>query len=231
MPWNSQEIDPDWPYDLYATRFDLDATTTALLVIDMQSKDVHIASVAPTAQRYPKMAAYFNERVETLVVPNVIKLIDLFRSHDRKIIYTRNGSTTTTGDEVTPRLKRKRRGKPAYNRSSPGYDVDPRLAPTRQDLVVDKLTSGAFAASWLDHALRNMEIRGLVITGVMTDMCVLGTARAAAEIGYDSLICADACATLTERAHTEALLMHARVFGRVADTQQAIEELTASDRR
>ena len=81
------------------------------------------------------MAAYFNERVETLVVPNVINLIDLFRSHDRKIIYTRNGSTTTTADQVTPRLKRKRRGNPAYNRSSPGNDVDPRLAPTCQDLA------------------------------------------------------------------------------------------------
>ena len=65
----------------------------------------------------------------------------------------------------------------------------------------------------------------------MTDMCMLGTARAAAEIGYDSLICTNACAILTELAHTEALLMHARVFGRVADTQQAIEELTSSDRR
>jgi nicotinamidase-related amidase len=230
MPWNAQEIDPDWPYDLYATRFELDAATTALLVIDMQGKDVQIAPDAPIAQQYPKMVAYFNERVDTLVVPNISKLMALFRAHDRRIVYTRNGSTTPTGDEVTPRLRRKRRGKPAYRRTSPGYDVDPRLAPAREDLVVDKLTSGAFTASWLDHALRNMEIRGLIVTGVMTDMCVLGTARAAAEIGYDTLICADACATLTERAHTEALLMHARVFGRVADTQQVIEDLTAPTR-
>ena len=48
-------------------------------------------------------------------------------------------------------------------------------------LVVDKLTSGAFTASFLDHALRNMNITSLVITGILTDQCVLGTARAAAE--------------------------------------------------
>ena len=77
----------------------------------------------------------------------------------------------------------------------------------------------------LDHALRNMHISAVVITGVLTDMCVFGTARVAAELGYDTLICDDACATLTERAHNEALLMHTRRFGRVETTDDVIEEL------
>ena len=77
----------------------------------------------------------------------------------------------------------------------------------------------------LDHALRNMGIRDVVIAGILTDMCVFGTARMAAEIGYNALICEDACATNTQRAHNEALLMHARVFGRVSTTQDALDEL------
>ena len=109
---------------------------------------------------------------------------------------------------------------------TPGLEIDQRLAPTDDDLVVDKLTSGAFTATLLDHALRNMAVTGVVVTGVMTDMCVHGTARTAAELGYDSLICEDACATLTERAHNEGLLTHARIFGRVASTDDVISELT-----
>jgi len=42
-------------------------------------------------------------------------------------------------------------------------------------------------------------------TGVFTDMCILGTARVASELGYKVLIAEDACATLTQRAHDEAL--------------------------
>jgi nicotinamidase-related amidase len=70
-----------------------------------------------------------------------------------------------------------------------------------------------------------MGVTDLVITGVATDMCVFGTARVAAELGYNSLICEDACATYTARAHEEALLMHARVFGKVASTEDVLAEL------
>ena len=94
--------------------------------------------------------------------------------------------------------------------------------------MVDKLTSGAFNASILDHALRNMGVRDVVIVGISTDMCVHGTARVAAELGYNSLICEDACATYTARAHRDALLMHARVFGRVATTDDVLAEILPS---
>ena len=92
---------------------------------------------------------------------------------------------------------------------------------------MDKLTSGGFTASLLDHALRNMGIRSLVITGVLTDACVFGTARGASELGYDSLICEDACATYTQQAHDDALLMHARTFGRVGTTDEVVSELSS----
>ena len=64
------------------------------------------------------------------------------------------------------------------------------------------------------------------MTGVLTDMCVLGTARVASEIGYNSMICEDACATLTQRAHIDALLVHARCFGQVETADDIITELS-----
>ena len=134
------------------------------------------------------------------------------------------------GDEMTERLKLKMPpGGPEMHRGSDGYKTDKRLAPTDANLVVDKLTSGGFTASFLDHALRNMGIRGVVFTGMLTDACVLGTARPAAELGYNTLICEDACATFTQQAHDEALLMHARMFGRIETTDEVISELTTGN--
>lgn len=231
MNWNPQSLDADWPFDILATNFELRPDTTALLVIDMQAGELEIAADSPLAQRYPEIASYWSERLSEKVLPNAARLIAAFRARQCKIIYTRNGSSSTSGDEVTPRLQQMRGGQPpASHRGSAQYQIAQQLAPTRADLVVDKFTSGAFTASTLDHALRNMKMESVVIAGILTDACVLGTARVATELGYNSLICEDACATLTQRAHDEALLMHARIFGRVETTQGVLCELFTEPR-
>jgi nicotinamidase-related amidase len=222
--WNPRDFDPEWPFDLLATEFALNANSTALLIVDMQYNGLRSPLQPKLAQRAPKVAEYWSSRIEGGVVPNIRNLIDCFRSWRGRIVYTRNGNLTSTGDEVTARLKA-RSGQFKHPDRNEDYAIDARIAPADEDLVVDKLTSGAFTASLLDHALRNMGIKSLVITGILTDMCILGTARAASELGYNSLICEDACATLTARAHLEALLMHARVFGRVAATVDVLAEL------
>ncbi|MAE62722.1 MAG: hypothetical protein CMJ18_00495 [Phycisphaeraceae bacterium] len=226
MTWDPHRLDPRWPFDLTRTTFDLDAGSTALLVIDMQVDQITIGPESPMAERHPQIRDDWERRIGECVIPNIERLIDWFRRRDHRIVYTRNGTMTATGDEMTRRLKPRRPvgGQPIH-RNSPGYQVVERLAPRNEDMVVDKLTSGAFTASTLDHALRNMRISGLVMTGVLTDACVFGTARSAAELGYDSLICEDACATFTRRAHDDALMMHARIFGRVDTTDGVLAEL------
>ena len=76
--------------------------------------------------------------------------------------------------------------------------------------------------------LRNHGVTDLVLCGCMTDMCVLGSARAAAELGYNTLMVDDGCATATKRAHDEALLAHGRVFGRVSTAEAVMAELQAT---
>ena len=231
MKWDPRKLDPEWPFELMATDFHLNPRTTALIVVDMQVDQMTIAPNSPLANGYPGIAACWRHRMNDTVIPNIQRLIRFFRKGERKIIYTRNGNVTSTGCEMTERLKSKfPPAGPRSHRDHPGYQVDRRIAPRKADLVVDKLTSGGFTASLLDHALRNMGIRSLVITGILTDACVFGTARAAAELGYNSLICEDACATLTQRAHDEALLMHARIFGRVNTTEAVISELGGKKR-
>ncbi len=226
MKWDPRKLDSEWPFDVLSTDFELHAESTALIVVDMQGHTMTIDPNSALALEHPRLLSYWNRRLGDIVVPNILRLIGLFRGHTLKIVYTRNGNMTPTCDEMTDRLKAKlNRGTLQTDRNSPGYQINAVLAPRPDDLIVDKLTSGAFTATLLDHALRNMGIRSVVITGLLTDACVFGTARAAAELGYNTLLCEDACGTYTQRAHDEALLMHARIFGRVDTTDAVMSEL------
>ncbi len=227
MSWVAREHDPEWPFDLFATDFQLDSVTAALLVVDMQGSDMMIDPSGELGQKHPEIPAYYNHRMKETVVPNIVRLLDSFRSAGRRVVYTRNGRITPHGAEVTARLRRHKPkpGAPPRYRGTPAYDVMPELAPREDELIVDKLTSGAFNSSILDHSLRNMSVTDVVIVGIATDMCVFGTARVAAELGYNSLLCEDGCCTYTARAQEDAMLMHARVFGRVAITDDIIAEM------
>ena len=226
MSWLAEKYDPEWPYDFLATRFNLRAKSAALLVIDLQAGDLKKDPDSEMGKKYPGIVQYWNQRMEKLIIPNTKRLIEFFRENKMRILYTRNGNISPSGDEMTARLRRK--GSPNRYRGKPDYEIANEIFPEENDLVVDKLTASAFWFSILDHALRNMNITDVVLTGVLTDMCVFSTARGAAELGYNSLICEDACGTLSQRAHNEALLMHARTFGRVSVTEEVLCELKSS---
>jgi ureidoacrylate peracid hydrolase len=233
MSWTAQDHDTEWPFEYHATRFDLNPESTALLVVDMQAGDMVKDTDDEYGQKYPHVVEYWNSRIADTIIPNTQTLLGYFREHGLRVVYTRNGAVTPHGEEVTTRLKaRKKRGsdRPSDRyRGAPAYEVAEAIYPTEDELVVDKLTSSAFHNTMLDHALRNLGITDVVITGVLTDMCILGTARVASELGYNALIAEDACGTLTQRAHDEALLMHARVFGRVSTTDDVIADLEQAD--
>ena len=227
MGWDIRELDPEWPFELAGTDFLLEPARTALLVVDVQA-GCRIEPNRELSKQCPELAAYFNGRLEKQVIPNTLRLLGHFRDKGLKVAFARNGPITRLGEERSERLRKK--GKPVCYRGTAGYEIDERLSPRDDEIVVDKLTSGAFTATYLDHALRNMNIKGLVIVGVVTDMCIFGTARTGAELGYDVVICEDACAAYTERTHNEALLMHARRFGRVVRTDDVIAELDSDNK-
>ena len=226
MSWNAREHDLEWPFDSYATDFALDPASTALMVIDIQAGSITKDPDSELGRTHPAIVDYWNRRMRDKVLSNTRRLIESFRRRGLRVVYTRNGAMTPSGDEMTKRLRsREAPESDRQYRGGPAYEIAAEVFPNEHELVIDKPISSAFTSSPMDHALRNMGITDLVIAGILTDMCVLGTARVAAELGYNALICEDACATLTQRAHDEALLMHARVFGRVSDTEDVLAEL------
>ncbi len=86
------------------------------------------------------------------------------------------------------------------------------LTPLPGEAVVEKTAPSAFTHTDLAEILDRGGRRPLVVAGAMTHMCVSSTLRAAAELGYQSCVVADACATrelpLTGGASIPAPVVH-----------------------
>ena len=78
---------------------------------------------------------------------------------------------------------------------------------------LDKRHYSAFSGTDLDIRLRERRVTTVVLTGVLTDICVLHTAIDAYNLGYDIEISAEAVASLTEENHQFALNHLKNVLG------------------
>jgi ureidoacrylate peracid hydrolase len=72
---------------------------------------------------------------------------------------------------------------------------------TDRDLTVDKARFDAFLWTSLDPLLRGLGVTHLVVAGVVTNICVESTVRAAFMRDYRVTLLADCCAAQTPRLH------------------------------
>ncbi|WP_020572778.1 cysteine hydrolase [Parafrankia discariae] len=91
-------------------------------------------------------------------------------------------------------------------------DIHPLLAPIDDEPVLSKTTIGAFATTGLHDLLQRAGVRQIVIAGVATSGTVLSTSRWAFDVGYQVVVCSDACDDPEPEAH--AALVDAAVFPR-----------------
>jgi nicotinamidase-related amidase len=89
---------------------------------------------------------------------------------------------------------------PWFLRDAPGFQITPELLPRPSEGVFDKLTMSAFEGTWLDFALRDCGINAFIIVGVATEIGIEPTARHGADLGYISVVIADACGAGNEQA-------------------------------
>jgi nicotinamidase-related amidase len=86
-------------------------------------------------------------------------------------------------------------------------EIIERLAPRPDELVVDKGRYSAFHRTDLDSQLKALGVDTLIVCGVLTDVCVLGTVFDAFALGYRIRLVSDACTTTTQAGHYSALLI------------------------
>jgi len=102
------------------------------------------------------------------------------------------------------------------------HAILPEIAPRENELVLNKVTAGGFTSSSLDIILRNMAIETLVVTGIVTNLCVETTARGAVEHGYSVILVEDACPTHYPYAHEATMTTFGTMWGMVRSTAEAI---------
>jgi len=110
---------------------------------------------------------------------------------------------------------------------SPSAGIVDALAPRSDEPVIDKRWYDAFAGSALDGALRARGVTSLVVTGTMTDICVLATVIGAFNREYRVTVVDDAVATLWPEIQRAALDIVARAYGRVVSSKHVFDTLSA----
>ena len=112
-----------------------------------------------------------------------------------------------------------------------GTDIHDSVAHFEGEPIVYKHQPNAFFNTELLGLLNSWEIERVIITGMMTHMCVDSTARAACELGFQVIIAEDACATRdlkygdttipAEHVH-RAFLAALRTFGKVMKSEEIL---------
>jgi len=106
-----------------------------------------------------------------------------------------------------------------------GAEFYPQLKPRRGELVVTHSRINAFYGSDLEPVLTSLGTRRLVVAGVATHSAVEHTARHAADMGYEVLVAADACAAADPELHVASLRTLALHVARVATVDEILGEL------
>lgn len=162
---------------------DLDPSTTAILVIDMQNE--FLAEGAPRE----------NSMGRTMV-DDLSRFIDTCRDAGALIVFTqavrrRSGHDMGIGDSI-----REHRGPEALFEGTENAEFYEPVVPKDDDVVVVKRRYSAFYGTDLDIVLRNSDIENVVITGVSNPGCPSSTAEAAMFRDYLTIFTLDLTASM-----------------------------------
>jgi ureidoacrylate peracid hydrolase len=79
------------------------------------------------------------------------------------------------------------------------------LSPGEDEIWLPKSSSSVFVSTHIDYILRNLEVKQLAISGLVTDQCVESAIRDACDLGYLVTQVTDACATYSAERHQNSL--------------------------
>lgn len=165
------------PEQTLASRVEVDPGTTALVIVDMQNDFVD-----------PRGKLYVASAQGT--VPAIARLLDMARAASMPVVFTQDWH----GDDD-----------PEFALWGPhavggtwGAEIVPQLAPAPQDLRIRKLRYDAFFGTPLEDELRRRRIESLIVTGTVSNICVLHTAGSAALRWFRVIVPVDAISALAE---------------------------------
>lgn len=77
-----------------------------------------------------------------------------------------------------------------------GADIHESVLPEKDETVIVKNLPNSFLQTELESKLKENGVTKVILLGMMTHMCIDATARAAVDLGFETTVVEDACATL-----------------------------------
>jgi len=170
------------------------------------------------------------------IIPRIRTLLDLFRAKRLPVLFTEftySERASLLVGELHPEHRQAAPGAPrgfgmpssSCLEGEANLRVVPELQPRPDELVVTKFHYDGFNGTPLDAALRARGVTHLVLTGTMTDICVLATVVGGMNREYRMTIVEDGTATLWPEIQRATLDIIRRAYGRVLTTRQIADEI------
>jgi nicotinamidase-related amidase len=203
---------------------------TALLVVDMQ-------------RGFLEPGAALEVPAGRDILPNIRRLIEICRSRNVPVVFSQFVYATSVpclrgdpfGIEHLPSDGDGQAGfghpsgncliSPTYETGRESADIVPELAPAPDELIVAAHTYDKFYGTPLDLALRSRDVRYLIVTGVVTDICVNSTITAAATRDYRVTAVTDGVASVWPDRHNACLEIWRNKYARLKTTEECVGEL------
>lgn len=194
------------PYNQHIMK--LKTKSSALLVIDMQKFFLD-----------PKSPTFTCGGLA--ILPNVKLLIRAFRKKRLPIIYTAHVHKSAEMDGGIMSWWWKGMAIEGTEEAK----TDSSIAPLPKEKIIYKHRYSAFYNTDLETTLRCLKITDLVISGIMTNLCVESTVRDAYFRDYRVHFLLDATGTINEELHLATLKNVAFGFAYVTETEKIIKQL------
>jgi ureidoacrylate peracid hydrolase len=206
-----------------AIDFEIDPSTTALLVIDMQNG---FASPEGTLGK-----AGFDISMTRGIIPRIQKLVRSARAAGVHVFWSRQvhyPDDKTRGTRVIPGHLARGAGRSMLcARGTPDADIVDELAALIQpeDDILQKHRASCFYSTNFEAELRIHGIRLLIVTGTTASFCVDSTIREAYARDFDVIVPGDAIADTEAEAARAVLRSTERFHGFVTTTDELVAKL------
>ena len=205
--------------------FNLIPQETALLVIDIQN--TYLERLDRESIKVEERQTYdawtpFHDRMHKIVIPQIKKLLDLFRTHGIECMFARIACLTKDGRDRSLSQKM-----PGWNnlllpkKSTPSQLVD-LLQPMEDEVCVIKTTDSALTGTNLRLILHNIGIKNVICCGIFTDQCVSSTVRSLADESFNVLVIEDCCAAGSIELHNKELEIINMIYCHVMTSKELI---------
>lgn len=203
----------------------LNPKTTALCIVDMQNefvlRDFGEALQFKEANEWERWIP-FHDRLDDLVIPNNVKLLEFFRENNLTVTFGRIACMREDGEDRSPVQKSEGWNNMLLHIESFAAQMIGPLTPIKNEIVVNKTTDSVTTGTNYLQLLRFMGIETVVVTGIVTDQCVASTVRGLADAGLKVICVEDACAAGSIDLHNAELKIMNIIYCDVLGTEDTI---------